>query len=234
MELPACRCSWLFECRRGVTVLAAPSCPHRTPVEESNTCDETYANRCARSEPFFQPERGDVPTGVQASTVFRSLGLQRPNRRPLPPEPSFPCVATAIRQESDQLASISSNRASSRRKTRTCVHQAAARVDLHANQLRVIALFTQHPAQPHGQFSRDGDLGHRTTPAKLQPLIVPSHSAFKPYCCTIKPCFLLNPTVSPHAQAVCRKAPRGFDRGYQPFQKTAFDLGILCVETQCF
>ncbi len=79
----ACRCSWLSECQRGAAILAAPSSPHRTPGEESNTCDEMCANQCARSWPLFPPELGDVPAGVRASTVFQSPGWQRPNRCPL-------------------------------------------------------------------------------------------------------------------------------------------------------
>ncbi len=89
-------------------------------------------------------------------------------------------------------------------------------------------------AASRGQLSRDVDLGHRTTLAKLQPLIVPPHSVLKPYCCTIKPCFLLNTTASPHAQVVFRKASEGFQQSLATIPETAFDLGILWVETQCF
>ncbi len=74
-------------------------------------------------------------------------------------------------------------------------------------------------AASRGQLSRDVDLGHRTTLAKLQPLIVPPHSVLKPYCCTIKPCFLLNTTASPHTHVVFRKASEGINRGYRLFQK---------------
>jgi len=74
-------------------------------------------------------------------------------------------------------------------------------------------------AASRGQLSRDVDLGQRTTLAKLQPLIVPPHSLLKPYCCTIKPCFLLNTTASPHTQVVFREASEGINRGYRPFQK---------------
>ena len=91
---PACRCSWLSECQRGAAILAAPSRPHRTLGEESNTCDEMCANRCARSWPLFLLELGDVPAGVRANTAFQSPDSQRPNRCLLPQYSVFTSSST--------------------------------------------------------------------------------------------------------------------------------------------
>jgi len=51
-------------------------------------------------------------------------------------------------------------------------HQAAPRAALHANQLRITGLATQHPVHPYRQLAGDGDLSHATAPAQLESLIV--------------------------------------------------------------
>lgn len=52
------------------------------------------------------------------------------------------------------------------------LHQGGPRAALHANQLRITGLATQHPVHSYRQLSGDCDFGHATAPAQLQALIV--------------------------------------------------------------
>jgi len=52
------------------------------------------------------------------------------------------------------------------------LHQGGPRAALHANQLRVIHLATQHPVHPHRQFPGDGDFRHAAATTQPEPLIV--------------------------------------------------------------
>ena len=52
------------------------------------------------------------------------------------------------------------------------LHQGGPRAALHANQLRVVHLATQHPVHAHRQFPGDGDLRYAAATTQPEPLII--------------------------------------------------------------